>query len=82
VDTVKSHVSHLLSKFVDQAGLDRLGGEVGTAHGDVTFRLRFQLSDRFRLKSRSIRVLAVDTRSSVLEYRSCRPPARSPRSPA
>jgi hypothetical protein len=32
--------------------------------------------------SRSIRVLAVDTASSVLETRSSRPTARSPRSPA
>ena len=24
--------------LVDQAGFDRLGGEVGTAHGDVTSR--------------------------------------------
>ena len=25
-------------ELVDQPGPDRLGGEVGTAHGDVTFR--------------------------------------------
>src|SRR5215217_3127767 len=34
-------------ELVDQSGLDRLGGEVGTAHGDVTFGLRFHLPDRF-----------------------------------
>ena len=32
--------------LVDQPGLDRLGGEVGTAHGDVTSRWRFHLPDQ------------------------------------
>ena len=33
--------------LVDQPGLDRLGGEVGTADGDVASRRRLQLPDRF-----------------------------------
>ena len=33
--------------LVDQAGLDRLGGEVGPAHRDIAFRRRFQPADRF-----------------------------------
>src|SRR4051794_5903884 len=37
--------------LVDQPGLDRLGGEVGTAHGDVTSRCRFQLANRFRIEA-------------------------------
>src|SRR5689334_6522412 len=31
--------------LVDQAGLDRVGGEIGTAHGEVTFRTRFHPPD-------------------------------------
>jgi hypothetical protein len=41
---------HEQLELVDQSGLGRLGGEVGTAHGEVTFRLRFQLADRFRVE--------------------------------
>ena len=33
--------------LVDQPGLERLGGEVGTAHADVAFRRRLHLPDRF-----------------------------------
>src|SRR5215203_1640188 len=36
--------------LVDQPGLDRLGGEVRTAHADVTSGLRFHLPDRFRVE--------------------------------
>src|SRR6266851_4359785 len=38
---------HESVEFVDQAGLDRLRGQVGTADCDVTFGLRFHLPDRF-----------------------------------
>src|SRR5436309_3393502 len=34
-------------ELVDQPGLDRLGCEVGTAHGDVGSRPRFHPADRF-----------------------------------
>src|SRR6266540_6727923 len=43
--------------LVDQPRLDRLGGEVGTAHGDVTSRSGFQLPDRFGVE------VALDPRS-------------------
>src|SRR5215217_2756734 len=33
--------------LVDQPGLDRVSGELGTAHADVTSRSRFHLPDRF-----------------------------------
>src|SRR5687767_2681 len=36
--------------LVYQPGLERLGGEVGTAHADVTFRLRFHPTNRFGIE--------------------------------
>src|SRR5215203_3674144 len=36
--------------LVDQPGLYRLGGEVGTAHANVTSRSRLHLPDRFRVE--------------------------------
>jgi hypothetical protein len=54
--------------FVDQSCLERLGGESGTAQDEVASGCFLQLENRVRSNSRSIRVLAVDTASSVLEY--------------
>src|SRR5215207_10418426 len=34
--------------FIDQPGLERVAGEVGTAHRELTFPGRLQLSDGFR----------------------------------
>jgi hypothetical protein len=48
--------------LLDQPGLECLGGELGTANDEVIFLTALGS------KSRSIRVLAVDTTSSVLEY--------------
>jgi len=36
--------------LVNQSGLDRLGGEVGTAHADVTSPRRFHLPNIFRFE--------------------------------
>jgi hypothetical protein len=54
--------------FVDQPGPERLGGELGTAHGEVAGRRAFSRRTASGSKARSIRVLALDTVSSVLEY--------------
>ena len=37
-------------KLVDQAGRDRLSGELGTADADVARRRALQLPDRFRIE--------------------------------
>ena len=61
--------------LVDQPGLDRLGGKVGTAHADVTSAVAFICRTASGSKSRSIRVLALDTAPASWSTRSCRPPA-------
>ena len=56
-------------ELVDQPGLDRLGGEVGTPTPMSLVRGRLQLLRTASMsKSRSMRVLALDTSASVLEY--------------
>jgi hypothetical protein len=54
-------------ELVDQARLDRLGGEVGTPDADVTVRGRLQLADRIDVELPFDARLALDTSASVLE---------------
>jgi hypothetical protein len=54
-------------ELVDESGLDRLGGEIGTADGDVVFRRCFQRADRFGVELGLDRVLVLATAFSVLE---------------
>ena len=69
--------------LVDQPGPDRLGGEVGTAHAEVTSRSPPSSAGPLRGRSRA-RSASWRWRPSPASWstRSCRPPARSPRSPA
>jgi hypothetical protein len=53
--------------LVDESGLDRLGGEVGTADGDVASAVAFSARTASASNSGSIRVLALETAFSVLE---------------
>jgi hypothetical protein len=54
--------------LVDQPGLDRLSGEIGTAHDQVAPADAFSCRTASGSNSRSIRVLALETVSSVFEY--------------
>ena len=54
--------------LVDQPGPERLRGKLGTTYGDVAVRpIAFSCRTASGSKSRSIRVLALETASSVLE---------------
>jgi hypothetical protein len=56
---------HEQVQLVDQPRFERMGGEIGPGDGEVTLRRLLQLQNRSGSKSRSIRVLAVETVSSV-----------------
>jgi hypothetical protein len=54
--------------FVHQPGLNRMGGEAGSSHCDARSASIFVCRTASGSKSRSIRVLALETISNVLEY--------------
>jgi hypothetical protein len=53
---------------VDQSGPECVCREVGPSYGEVNFRTAFSCRTASGSKSRSIRVLALETVSSALEY--------------
>jgi hypothetical protein len=69
-------------ELVDQTGLDRPGGEPGTAHGEVAVRRRLQSRTSSGSKSRSIPVFAVDAVTNVVDYTHLVGGPGSPRSPS
>ena len=54
-------------ELVDEAGVDRLGGELGAAYADVRRRPLLHLTDGAGVEVRSIRVRAVEAAASVRE---------------